>query len=104
MKKAIYAGSFDPLTKGHMWVIYTAALMCDELVIGIGVNPTKKYTYSIKERTEMIQAVIDMTNVGMVFTTKFTLVNIGNQFLVDYAKKNYIPYVIRGVRNKEDFF
>ncbi len=101
--KAIYAGSFDPFTKGHMWVLQTAAFMCDELIIGIGINPTKKYTYSIKDRTEMIQSVIDIMDGVMGFTTKFSVVNIGNQFLVKYAKQNEIPYIIRGVRSKEDF-
>ena len=55
MKKAIYAGSFDPLTNGHMWLIDRGTKLFDELIIAIGDNPSKKYMFSLNERIAMLE-------------------------------------------------
>ena len=56
MRIAIYTGSFDPLTNGHVDVIRQAAVVCDRLVIGIGVHPGKTPVFTVEERAELIRA------------------------------------------------
>ena len=77
-RKAVYAGSFDPPTNGHLWMIAEAQLLFDELVVAIGINPNKHSTYSIAERQEMLHRI----------TANFSNVTVSvfeNEFLVNYA-------------------
>ena len=75
MTKGVYAGSFDPITKGHLWMIQNGAELFDELVVAIGINPDKKSTFSLDERVRMIKkATRDIPNV--------TIGSFQNQFLV----------------------
>ena len=55
MRKAVYAGSFDPLTNGHLWMIEEGSKQFDELVVAIGINPGKKYTFSLEDRLNMLK-------------------------------------------------
>lgn len=57
-RKAVYAGTFDILTNGHLWMIQSASRMFDELVIAIGENPNKKCLFSLSERLDIIWASI----------------------------------------------
>ena len=57
MNKAIYAGSFDPVTNGHLWLIKKAASIFDDLIVAVGDNPYKSYSFSIDERIEMLKNV-----------------------------------------------
>lgn len=96
MKKAVYAGSFDPLTNGHMWVIEHAANIFDHLVVAIGQNPHKTYTFSIETRLSMLkQATSSLANVEITV--------LDNEFLVNYAKRMQAAFIIRGVRNSSDY-
>ena len=58
MTKAIYAGSFDPITNGHLWVIDKAATIFDELVVAVGDNPGKNYTFSMDERVDLLKQTL----------------------------------------------
>ena len=96
MPKAIYAGSFDPLTNGHLWVIHTAADLFRELVVAIGVNPDKVYAYSLDDRLRLLRACTrDLPNV--------TVDSFQNQFLVRYARQIGADFVVRGIRNESDY-
>ena len=65
MAKAMYAFSGDPITYGHIDIIKRAAKAFDEIVVGIGINPDKKYTFTLEERTEMAKrALRKLENVG----------------------------------------
>ena len=55
LRKAVYAGSFDPLTNGHVWIIERAVTLFDELIIAIGVNPDKNYYLSAEERKNTLK-------------------------------------------------
>jgi pantetheine-phosphate adenylyltransferase len=69
MKKALYAGSFDPITYGHKDVVQRSARHFDELTVGIGVNPAKegKYTFSLQERLLLSrQTLADVINADVV--------------------------------------
>jgi pantetheine-phosphate adenylyltransferase len=95
MKKAIYAFSGDPITFGHIDIIERASKVFDELIVAIGVNPAKKYLFTLEERTlQAQQALAKFTNVSV---TSF------RGLLVDFAYENNIQVIIRGLRNSEDF-
>ncbi len=95
MRKAIYPGSFDPITFGHIDVISRAAGIVDELVVTIMENIDKNCTFSVAERISMIQeAVADMPNVTVTSSTGLT---------VDYAHKINAKLLIRGIRAVMDY-
>lgn len=99
MKKervCVYAGSFDPLTNGHFWMIEQGVKLFDKLIIAIGDNPDKKYSFCTAERLEMIKdAVKDFNNVRID--------SFCNKLLVNYAKEVGAEYILRGARNMGDF-
>jgi len=95
MARAIYAFSGDPITLGHIDIIKRAAKVFDELIVGIGVNPNKKYLFTPEERKTIARkALAELKNV-VVISFK--------GLLVDYAYENNIPIIIRGIRNSNDF-
>jgi pantetheine-phosphate adenylyltransferase len=96
MKKAIYAGSFDPLTNGHMWLIDRGTKLFDELIIAIGDNPSKKYMFSLNERIAMLED-------SLAGYSNITIDKFSGDFLVNYAKKINVNYIIRGIRNSQDY-
>lgn len=100
LRKAVYAGSFDPLTNGHQWVIERAVHLFDELTIAIGVNPDKKYFFSAAERKQNIEAVIDSMNCG---ECKLDVQIIKNQFLAKFARSKDAACLLRGIRSEGDF-
>ena len=72
-RRAVYAGSFDPPTLGHLWMIQEAQVLFDELVVAIGINPEKRNTYTIDERRAMLEAITgNFPNVRIsVFENRF---------------------------------
>jgi len=95
MKKILYSGTFDPLTKGHLDLIKRGSKLADELIVGIIRNPNKNPMFSIEERKQMIEAEIaDLTNVK---------VDCFEGLLVDYVRENNIDAVLRGLRATMDF-
>ena len=95
MKKAMYAFSGDPITYGHIDVIERASKAFDNVVVCIGINPSKKYMFDLEERTEMAQRSL----------SKFPNVEVISfqGLLVDYAYENGIGVIVKGVRNAADF-
>lgn len=93
--KAIYAFSGDPITFGHMNVIDRASKIFKDLTVGIGMNPAKKYLFSLEERLELAKAALS--------TYKNIKVVLFRGLLVDYAFENNIQVIVRGLRNGEDF-
>jgi pantetheine-phosphate adenylyltransferase len=96
MHRAVYAGSFDPLTNGHLWMIDQGRRLFDELVVAIGVNPDKRYTFTIDERLSVLREVTGgMPNVRVA--------SYENQFLVRYARERDATHILRGIRNEQDY-
>jgi pantetheine-phosphate adenylyltransferase len=101
-KKAIYAGSFDPLTNGHIWVIEKSFQMFDSVLIAVGVNAKKKSYFSVDDRLAMINEWIESQGfAGKAFVQE--PIAFENEFLVDVAKRNGCDYMVRGIRNVTDF-
>ena len=95
MKKAIYPGSFDPLTLGHLDIIERSARIVDELVGGVLNNSAKNSLFSLDERVSMIKEMTDsMPNVTV---TSF------NGLLVDYMREIDATIIVRGLRAVTDF-
>src|SRR6478735_5475633 len=95
MNRAIYAFSGDPITFGHLDIIERAAKIFDELIVAIGVNPSKKYLFTLEERAQMAKAATaHIPNSKVIYFYGL---------LVDYAYENNISTIIRGLRNSEDF-
>ena len=93
--KAIYTGSFDPLTNGHMNIITRAARLYDELTVGIISNPSKVPQFPIEEREEMIaEALQSLPNVR---------VDHFSGLLADFVNRNGFNVVVRGLRGGTDF-
>ena len=96
MKKGVYAGSFDPPTNGHLWMMEQGAKLFDELIVAIGINPDKKYTFSLDERIEMLRKITKKCQNTTVDTYE-------NQFLVNYARSVGAGYILRGIRSESDY-
>ena len=94
-KRALYTGSFDPMTNGHLDIITRAAKMFDELVVGVIVNPNKHTLFTREERVEMIKEVTaDLSNVK---------VKSFEGLLANYVNENGFDAVVRGLRATSDF-
>lgn len=93
--KAMYAFSGDPITFGHIHIIERASKLFEHLVVGIGVNPAKKYLFTLEERLAIAQQALSRyKNIEVV---------LFRGLLVDYAFEHNISVIIRGLRNSEDF-
>ncbi|MBF8807918.1 MAG: pantetheine-phosphate adenylyltransferase [Enterococcus lacertideformus] len=96
MKKALFPGSFDPLTNGHLDMIERAAKMVDEVIVGVFVNTSKKNLFTIEEKVDLIsQSVRHIPNVKVIHQE--------NQLTVETARDLNIKTIIRGIRNVKDF-
>lgn len=95
MRRAIFPGSFDPLTLGHYDIIQRGITLFDELIIAIGINAEKKYMFSLEERTDFItKAFISEPKIKVLTYEGLT---------VDFCKKVNADYILRGLRNPGDF-
>lgn len=93
--KAVYPGSFDPVTYGHIDIIKRAASIFDEIIVAVAHNLDKKPLFSVKERVGMLK--------GATKGIKNVKVDDFNGLVVDYVKKKDIHVIIRGLRMISDF-
>ena len=95
MKIAVYPGSFDPVTNGHLDVIERALKIIDKVIVTVGDNPGKKPTFTIEERMEMLkECTDDMKNVE---------IDCFSGLLLNYVKSKDSKIIIRGLRAVSDF-
>ena len=95
MKKAIFPGSFDPLTLGHVDIIKRGVTLFDEVIIAIGENSSKDYMFSLEERIKFIESTFrDNPKVSVVSYSGLT---------IEFCKEIGVDFILRGLRNPADF-
>jgi len=92
----VYAGSFDPLTIGHLWMIEQGVTLFDRLIVAVGTNPDKRYTFSLAERLDMLRETLKHHR-------NLTVTSFSNRYLIDYAKLIRATHVLRGIRSAADY-
>ncbi|MBE7466095.1 MAG: pantetheine-phosphate adenylyltransferase [Planctomycetes bacterium] len=93
---AVYAGSFDPATLGHLYMIREGARLFDRLIVAIGDNPAKRYAFSLDERLAALRRCTAALKNVRVETFE-------RRFLVDFARDAGAQYIVRGIRSAGDF-
>ena len=99
MQRAIYPGSFDPVTNGHLDIIERGCKLFDEIIISILVNPQKQPFFSIEERQEMLNEVLNDINKGDCVVK----VDSFRGLLVNYAVAQQAHAIVRGIRAISDY-
>jgi pantetheine-phosphate adenylyltransferase len=92
----VYAGSFDPLTVGHLWMIEQGVNLFDRLVVGVGTNPDKKYTFALETRLAMLRESLKRFR-------NLSVTSFSNLYLIDYAQSIGATHILRGVRSPSDY-
>ena len=92
----VYAGSFDPLTVGHLWMIEEGVRLFDRLIVAVGVNPDKKYNFPLDERLTMLR------NSTRRFRT-VSVTSFSNRYLIHYAQLISATHILRGIRTESDY-
>lgn len=97
IKKAIYPGSFDPFTNGHLDIVKKAAKLFDEVYVVIGVNKSKKRSFSSDEMKIAIEKTMQAENIHNA------RICVYEGLIAEFSKENGIQYMIRGLRNNMDY-
>ena len=95
MKRAVFPGSFDPITLGHCEIIEKACEIFDELIVSVGNNSDKDYKFSLDQRLKFISD--EFKNNSKVYVEKY------EGLTVDFCKSKNIKHIVRGLRNPADF-
>ena len=95
MKTCVFAGTFDPITKGHAFVVNKCLEVFDKVVVAIGVNPDKKPMFSLEQRKQMITLAFKGEKRVEIATFE--------GMLTDFMKKNDIQVNVRGIRDMDDY-
>ena len=95
MKRAIFPGSFDPLTLGHCEIIKKASQVFDQVIVSVGYNSEKKYMFSIEKRLNFIS--LEFKNNPQVLVEKY------DGLTAEFCKTKNIKHIVRGLRNPADF-
>ncbi len=95
MRRAVFPGSFDPITLGHYDIIERGLTLFDEIILAIGVNSQKKYMFSLEERTHFMKEAFKGESKIKVMAYK--------GLTVDFCKQQEADFILRGLRNPGDF-
>lgn len=97
MRIAVYSGSFDIVTEGHLWMIKKGISLFDQLVVGIGTNPSKQTLFDFKTRKQLLETVCEGLADNLIIE------DFSNLALVQFARDKNASYILRGIRSVSDF-
>ena len=100
---ALYPGTFDPVTNGHLDIIYRASSLCDVLIIGVAENIGKNPFFDISQRKSLIEKAINTTTAESTRKLGEIMVKSFDNLLIDFARSNSVTMIIRGLRAVSDF-
>ena len=100
---ALYPGTFDPVTNGHLDIIYRASSLCDVLIIGVAENIGKNPFFDISQRKSLIEEAINTTTAKKTRELGEIKVQSFDNLLIDFARSNSVTMIIRGLRAVSDF-
>ena len=100
---ALYPGTFDPVTNGHLDIIYRASSLCDVLIIGVAENIGKNPFFDISQRKSLIEEAINTTTAKTTRELGEIKVQSFDNLLIDFARSNSVTMIIRGLRAVSDF-
>ncbi len=93
---AVYAGSFDPPTVGHVWMIERGMTIFDRLIVAVGTNPDKRTLFSVEERLAMLRETTQTHD-------RVNVTSFASRYLIEYAQSVGANFVLRGIRTMTDF-
>ena len=100
---ALYPGTFDPVTNGHLDIIYRASSLCDLLIVGVAKNTGKSPLFSVEERKELLEDTLKSNFSNSKRVLGEIKVEPFNNLLIDFARSNSVTMIIRGLRAVSDF-
>ena len=100
---ALYPGTFDPVTNGHLDIIYRASSLCDLLIVGVAENTGKSPLFSVEERKELLEDTLKSNLSNSKRVLGEIKVECFNNLLIDFARSNSVTMIIRGLRAVSDF-
>jgi pantetheine-phosphate adenylyltransferase len=92
----VYAGSFDPLTIGHLWMVEQGVKLFDRLIVAVGINPEKRYTFRLEDRLDMLRESLQQYR-------NLSITSFSNRYLIDYAQSTGATHILRGIRSGSDY-
>ena len=95
MKTAVFPGSFDPIHNGHLEIVQRMLPLFDKIIIAIGINPDKKYLFSLEQRLNWLEQIFN--NEPKINITSY------HGLTAEFCKQQQAQYMIRGLRNSNDF-
>ena len=100
---ALYPGTFDPVTNGHLDIIYRASSLCDLLIVGVAENIGKSPLFNVEERKELLEDTLKSNISNSKRVLGEIKVESFNNLLIDFARSNSVTMIIRGLRAVSDF-
>ena len=100
---ALYPGTFDPVTNGHLDIIYRASSLCDLLIVGVAENTGKLPLFNVEERKELLEDTLKSNISNRKRVLGKIKVESFNNLLIDFSRSNSVTMIIRGLRAVSDF-
>ena len=99
---SICAGSFDPVTFGHLWLIEQAASISDKVYVAIGKNPAKHCLFPVQKRQDMLEKTLQ-SRLQPSLLAKIKIIQLDNELLIHVASDHGATHIVRGMRDLKDF-
>ena len=103
MSCALYAGTFDPPTNGHLWVALEGMMLFDKVIVGVADNPKKKPVITAEERVNLWHMILDDSITDESERDRIRVIRLTDEYTVRHAKIIGCDYLLRGIRTVQDY-